>query len=58
MPASRLAYVGLEAVVEVKIGCLAQLVNVIATIRTEPGGPSWQRSTFASPGSFACAGAG
>jgi alpha-N-arabinofuranosidase len=30
----------------VKIGCLAQLVNVIAPIRSEPGGPSWRQSTF------------
>ena len=30
----------------VKIACLAQLVNVIAPIRTEVGGPSWKQSTF------------
>jgi alpha-N-arabinofuranosidase len=30
----------------VKIGCLAQLVNVIAPIRSEPGGPAWRQSTF------------
>src|SRR4051794_34563713 len=30
----------------VKIACLAQLVNVIAPIRTEPGGPAWRQSTF------------
>jgi alpha-N-arabinofuranosidase len=30
----------------VKIGCLAQLVNVIAPIRTEPGGPAWRQSIF------------
>lgn len=30
----------------VKIGCLAQLVNVIAPIRSEPHGPSWRQSTF------------
>jgi alpha-N-arabinofuranosidase len=30
----------------VKIGCLAQLVNVIAPIRSEPGGPSWRQTTF------------
>jgi alpha-L-arabinofuranosidase len=30
----------------VKIACLAQLVNVIAPIRTEPGGPAWKQSTF------------
>ena len=30
----------------VKIGCLAQLVNVIAPIRTEPGGAAWRQSTF------------
>jgi alpha-L-arabinofuranosidase len=31
----------------VGIACLAQLVNVIAPIRTEPGGPAWRQSTFA-----------
>jgi alpha-L-arabinofuranosidase len=30
----------------VRIGCLAQLVNVIAPIRTEPGGPAWRQTTF------------
>jgi alpha-N-arabinofuranosidase len=30
----------------VKIACLAQLVNVIAPIRTEPGGPAWKQSSF------------
>jgi alpha-N-arabinofuranosidase len=30
----------------VKIACLAQLVNVIAPIRTVPGGPAWRQSTF------------
>jgi alpha-N-arabinofuranosidase len=30
----------------VKIGCLAQLVNVIAPIRTEPGGRAWRQTTF------------
>lgn len=30
----------------VKIGCLAQLVNVIAPIRTEAGGTAWRQSTF------------
>jgi alpha-N-arabinofuranosidase len=30
----------------VKIGCLAQLVNVIAPIRTERGGPAWRQPTF------------
>jgi alpha-N-arabinofuranosidase len=30
----------------VKIGCLAQLVNVIAPIRSEPGGPAWRQSIF------------
>src|SRR3954453_21912344 len=30
----------------VKIACLAQLANVIAPIRTEPGGPAWKQSTF------------
>jgi alpha-N-arabinofuranosidase len=30
----------------VKIGCLAQLVNVIAPIRTEANGPAWRQSIF------------
>jgi alpha-N-arabinofuranosidase len=30
----------------VTAACLAQLVNVIAPIRTEPGGPSWRQTTF------------
>jgi alpha-N-arabinofuranosidase len=30
----------------VRIGCQAQLVNVIAPIRTEPGGPAWRQTTF------------
>jgi alpha-L-arabinofuranosidase len=30
----------------VAIGCLAQLVNVIAPIRTEPGGAVWRQTTF------------
>ncbi|MDR5699391.1 arabinosylfuranosidase ArfA [Agromyces aerolatus] len=31
----------------VRMACLAQLVNVIAPIRTEPGGgPAWRQSTF------------
>ncbi|UQX88419.1 hypothetical protein M6D93_00080 [Jatrophihabitans telluris] len=30
----------------VKIGCLAQLVNVIAPIMTEPAGPAWKQATF------------
>lgn len=30
----------------VKIACLAQLVNVIAPIRTEPGGPAWRQTIF------------
>jgi alpha-L-arabinofuranosidase len=30
----------------VKIACLAQLVNVIAPIRTEPGGSAWRQTTF------------
>jgi alpha-N-arabinofuranosidase len=28
------------------VGAQAQLVNVIAPIRTEPGGPAWRQSTF------------
>ena len=30
----------------VRIGCLAQLVNVIAPIFTEPGGPAWRQTIF------------
>jgi alpha-N-arabinofuranosidase len=30
----------------VAIGCQAQLVNVIAPIRTEPGGPAWRQTIF------------
>ena len=30
----------------VKIACIAQLVNVIAPIMTEPGGPAWRQSIF------------
>ncbi|AWN15814.1 alpha-N-arabinofuranosidase [Salinisphaera sp. LB1] len=30
----------------VKIACLAQLVNVIAPIMTEPGGPAWRQTIF------------
>jgi len=30
----------------VGIACLAQLVNIIAPIRTEPGGPSWRQTIF------------
>ena len=30
----------------VKIGCLAQLVNVIAPIRSEPNGPAWRQTTY------------
>ncbi|MDN4479228.1 arabinosylfuranosidase ArfA [Demequina lignilytica] len=30
----------------VAVGCLAQLVNVIAPIMTEPGGPAWRQTTF------------
>ena len=30
----------------VKVGCLAQLVNVIAPIKTELGGPSWRQASF------------
>jgi alpha-N-arabinofuranosidase len=30
----------------VKIGCLAQLVNVIAPIMTEPSGASWRQASF------------
>ncbi len=30
----------------VKIACIAQLVNVIAPIMTEPGGPAWRQTIF------------
>jgi alpha-N-arabinofuranosidase len=30
----------------VKIACIAQLVNVIAPIMTEPNGPAWKQSTY------------
>jgi alpha-L-arabinofuranosidase len=30
----------------VKVGCMAQLVNVIAPIMTVPGGPAWRQTTF------------
>ncbi|HET6859297.1 MAG TPA: alpha-N-arabinofuranosidase [Streptomyces sp.] len=30
----------------VTMACLAQLVNVIAPIMTEPGGPAWRQTTF------------
>jgi len=30
----------------VRSACLAQLVNVIAPIMTQPGGPSWKQTTF------------
>ncbi|MDT0346238.1 arabinosylfuranosidase ArfA [Streptomyces litchfieldiae] len=30
----------------VKVACLAQLVNVIAPIATEPGGAAWKQTTF------------
>src|SRR3569832_1974259 len=30
----------------VKIACLAQLVNVIAPIMTETGGPAWRQTIF------------
>jgi alpha-N-arabinofuranosidase len=30
----------------VTAACLAQLVNAIAPIRTEPGGPAWRQTTF------------
>jgi alpha-L-arabinofuranosidase len=30
----------------VKAACLAQLVNVIAPIKTEPGGPAWRQTIF------------
>ncbi len=30
----------------VKIACIAQLVNVIAPIMTENGGPAWRQTTY------------
>jgi alpha-N-arabinofuranosidase len=30
----------------VHVACLAQLVNAIAPIMTEPGGPAWRQTTF------------
>ena len=30
----------------VAVACVAQLVNVIAPIMTEPGGPAWRQTTF------------
>jgi alpha-N-arabinofuranosidase len=36
----------LRNVDRVAIGCQAQLVNVIAPIKTEPGGPAWRQTTF------------
>lgn len=30
----------------VRVACLAQLVNAIAPIMTEPGGPAWRQTTF------------
>ena len=30
----------------VRIGCIAQLVNAIAPIRTTPAGPAWRQTTF------------
>src|SRR6516165_2150121 len=30
----------------VKTACLAQLVNVIGAIMTEPGGPAWRQTIF------------
>jgi alpha-N-arabinofuranosidase len=30
----------------VRIACIAQLVNVIAPIMTEPGGPAWKQTTY------------
>ena len=46
----------------VKAACLAQLVNVIAPIMTEPGGPAWRQTTFfpfaiTAPGPARCSAA-
>lgn len=42
----------------VRIACLAQLVNVIAPIRTEAGGRAWRQSTFAPFAAIAAAARG
>jgi alpha-N-arabinofuranosidase len=42
----------------VRIACLAQLVNVIAPIRTEPGGAAWRQPTFHPFAAVAAAGRG
>jgi alpha-L-arabinofuranosidase len=42
----------------VRIACLAQLVNVIAPIRTEPGGPAWRQTSFHVLASVAAAARG
>jgi alpha-N-arabinofuranosidase len=36
----------LKHVDRIKIACLAQLINVIAPIMTEPGGPAWRQTIF------------
>lgn len=36
----------LEHADRVKIGCMAQIVNVLAPILTEPGGPAWRQSIY------------
>jgi alpha-N-arabinofuranosidase len=36
----------LKNAARVKVACLAQLVNVIAPIMTEPGGPAWRQTIF------------
>ncbi|MFC8436038.1 alpha-N-arabinofuranosidase [Streptomyces sp. NPDC057253] len=42
----------------VTAACLAQLVNVIAPIMTEPGGPAWRQTTFYPFAEAACNGRG
>ena len=42
----------------VGVACLAQLVNVIAPIRTEPGGRAWRQTTFAPFAQIAAAARG
>jgi alpha-N-arabinofuranosidase len=42
----------------VGVGCLAQLVNVIAPIRTEPGGAAWRQTIFAPFAQIAAAARG
>jgi alpha-N-arabinofuranosidase len=42
----------------VKIGCLAQIVNVIAPIMTQKGGPAWQQTIYHPFAQASCFGRG